>query len=155
MAYCAAMIVSGFFTARLSDRYGRGPIFFYRFLVSIFAVLVIPGVDTFSLMIPVAALQGQACAIYRPSLTALVADRTKAGNRGTIFSFYDAAFDIGIASAGLIFGIIADHWGFNVMFYSVSLLGAVGLVFFLSAIKPGISRSMKWTLRFKRPEENA
>lgn len=149
MAYCLTMIISRFFTAHLSDRYGRGPVFFYGFLISIFAVLLIPRINTLFLMILVAALQGLSCSIYRPALAALVADQTKPDNRGTIFSFYYAAFDIGMASAGLIFGVIADLYDFNIMFHFASMLGAIGLIVFLFNIKPSILQSIWWTLKFE------
>ncbi len=155
LTYSLTLIISRFFTAHLSDRYGRGPIFFYAFFVAVCTVLLISNINSLAMLVLVGAIFGFASSIYRPALTALVADQTKAENRGVIFSFFYAAYDIGIASAGIILGTVADLYNFEVMFKFASMLGFVGLLLFLFYIKPKPVQSLKWTLTLQSQREEA
>ena len=146
MIASGTMIVGRFAFAHFADVYGRGPMFFYSFLVIIASVVVVAHVDSVLLLITAALLYGLGSTICLPALTALVADTSDPQVRGRVFSFFYGAFDVGVISAGVSLGFLADLFGLREMFVIAAGLGVAAALFFLLAIQPGMGRSIHWTL---------
>ncbi len=142
-----SVVVFRYFISHLSDRFGRGPVFFYSFLLILASVVLIANINSMPMMIVAAMVNGLGSAGCAPSLMAYMADTFDQDVRGSAFSIFYGAFDIGILSAGLILGIVADFTGLRNMFLVSAVFGAVGIVFFTLLIQPGIRRSIGWTLK--------
>lgn len=142
-------IIGRFSISHFPDVYGRGPMFFYSFLIVIASVIVVANVDSLITIIVAALLYGLGSTICLPALTALIADSTDPRVRGRVFSFFYGAFDVGVISAGVTLGFLADLFGLRGMFLIASGLGIGSAIFFMLAIQPRIEHSVRWTLTGK------
>jgi MFS family permease len=146
MVSSGTMIIGRFSFARLTDIYGRGPMFFYSFLIIIASVVTIAKVHSLTMLIAAALLYGIGSTICMPALTALLADTSDARARGRVYSFFYGAFDIGVISAGVSLGFLADLFGLRGMFMIAAGMGLAAALFFMLTIQPGIGLSARWTL---------
>ncbi len=143
------IIACRFLAAHLSDRLGKGPVFSYSFLLILAAVFFISQINTLMVMVICAILFGTGSALCSPALSAFVADSCDSSARGTVFSFFSGAFDIGVIVAGVILGFIADMAGLRNMFMITAVSGFICLVLFVLFIKKGRKRSLIWALCIK------
>ncbi|MBW2178208.1 MAG: MFS transporter [Deltaproteobacteria bacterium] len=146
MVASGTMIIGRFSIAHFADVYGRGPMFFYSFLIIIASVVLIAQVNSLTMLIAAALLYGVGSTICMPALIALVADSSDPEARGRVFSFFYGAFDVGVISAGVFLGFWADLFGLRGMFMLAAGLGLVAALFFMLTIQSKVGRSMRWTL---------
>jgi len=52
-----------------------------------------------------------------PALATIVGERVKPANRATAFGFFTMAVDMGFAIGAIAMGVVADIWGYQVVFY--------------------------------------
>lgn len=140
------IIACRFLAAHLSDRLGKGPVFFYSFLIILIAVFLISEINTLTVMVVTAILFGIGSALCSPALSAFVADNSDPSARGKVFSFFSGAFDIGVIAAGVILGFVADMTGIRNMFVITAVFGLICLILFALFIKKGKKQSLIWTL---------
>jgi len=150
MVESIVIITCRFFAAQLSDKYGRGPVFFYTFLVILIAVYLISEINTMHVLIATAALFGVGSSLCSPTLSAYIADSSESSTRGTVFSFFYGAFDAGVIAAGVILGFVADLTSIRDMFMVTSIAGFACLILFALFIKNSMMRSLQWTLCLKK-----
>ncbi len=150
MVESIVIITCRFMAAHLSDKYGRGPVFFYSFLTILCAVYLISQINTMHILVATAALYGIGTSLCSPALSAFIADSSDPNARGTVFSFFYGAFDTGVILAGVILGFIADLTGIRDMFMITALTGIICLVIFSLFITKGLKNSLHWTLLKKK-----
>jgi MFS family permease len=150
MVESVVIIACRFLAAQMSDKYGRGPVFVYSFLIILFAVYLISEINTIYLLIATAALFGIGSSLCSPTLSAFIADNSDPSARGTVFSFFYGAFDAGVITAGVILGFIADLTSIREMFMITAVSGFICLIIFSMFIKKGFKRSLQWSLLSKR-----
>jgi len=141
-----AIILCRFLAARLSDRLGRGPVFFYSFALVLFSLVLVSRITTLHLMVMAAVLFGTGTALTSPSLAAFIADETDPTIRGMVYGVFYGAFDVGVIIAGMIMGYVADISSIETMYTYTAITGAMGLVLFALLIRPGVRASLRWTL---------
>jgi len=146
MVESVVIIACRFMAAQMSDKYGRGPVFFYSFLIILCAVYLISEINTMHLLIATAALFGIGSSLCSPTISAFIADDADPSARGTVFSFFYGAFDAGVIAAGAILGFIADLTSIRQMFMITAIAGFVCLILFSLFIKKGVKRSLRWVL---------
>lgn len=146
MVSSCTMIIGRLSFARLTDVYGRGPMFFYSFLIIIASVVMIVQIDSVTILIVAALLYGIGSTICMPALTALIADSSDAQARGRVYSFFYGAFDIGVLSAGVSLGFLADLFGLKAMFMISAAMGFAAAIFFMLTIQSRVGLSVRWTL---------
>lgn len=144
-----SMVIVRYFTSHLSDRFGRGPMFFYSTLVFLASIIWIANIDSMLDLVLAAALCGAGAAGFFPALTAFIVDTSDPKVRGSVFSVFYGAYDIGIILAGMILGYFADFMGYSKMFYLAAVIGAISLLFFTMFVLPGIRHSISWTVKGK------
>jgi MFS family permease len=149
LAASAVIVCCRFFVSRFSDTYGRGPMFFYPFLILLLSIVFVAKITTLTVLLVAALLYGIGSALCAPTLTALMADNTEPQDRGRVYSFFYGAFDFGVLSAGVVLGYLADLVGFSLMFLCLAGVGLLAVFIFMVTIKPGCFRSLNWTLRGK------
>ncbi len=143
----SVMVISfRFLAGHLSDRLGKGPVFTYSFLLILIAVFFISEINTMTAMVLTAALFGTGSSLCAPALSAFVADNSDPSARGTVFSFFSGAFDVGVIAAGVIMGFVADLAGIRNMFMITAVSGFVCLILFTLSIKEGKRASLAWAL---------
>ncbi|MBT3387088.1 MAG: MFS transporter [Desulfobacula sp.] len=150
MVESIVIIACRFIAAQMADKYGRGPVFVYSFLIIICGVYLISKIDTIHILIATAALFGVGSSLCLPALSAYIADRSDPSARGTVFSFFYGAFDAGVVVAGVLLGFIADLTGLREMFMITAASGFLCLIIFSLFIKKGFRKSLQWSLLPKR-----
>lgn len=150
MVESIVIIACRFLAAQMADKYGRGPVFVYSFLIIICGVYLISKIDTIHILIATAALFGIGSSLCLPALSAYIADRSDPSARGTVFSFFYGAFDAGVIVAGVILGFIADLTGLREMFMITAMAGFICLIIFSLFIKKGFGKSLQWSLLPKK-----
>jgi len=141
-----AIILCRVLAARLSDRLGRGPVFFYSFALVLFSLILVSRITTLHLMVMAAVLFGTGTALTSPSLAAFIADETDPAIRGMVYGLFYGAFDVGVIIAGMVMGYVADISSIETMYTCTAITGAMGLMVFAMLIRRGVMTSLRWTL---------
>ncbi len=142
-------------TARMPDKYGRGPVFFYSFCIILAAVFLISNINSLHLLVITAVLFGIGSSLCSPALSAFIADCSDPSARGTVFGFFYGAFDAGVITAGIILGFIADLTSIREMFMITAVSGFICLVIFSLLIQKGLKESLQWTLLPNKPHSKS
>ncbi|MEM8603903.1 MAG: MFS transporter, partial [Cyanobacteria bacterium P01_H01_bin.121] len=147
--YTAAAIAS--FTSRIvvgraSDRWGRGVFLSLSQLFFGIAMLILVVADSTPAFLLAGAVEGFGFGMLIPMMAALIADRSQPAARGRTFSLCIAGFDLGIACAGPILGLVADSLGYRLIFMSAAGLVFVGLVVFVTQCNPSLHKSIGFAL---------
>jgi MFS family permease len=77
-------------------------------------------------LIGAAIVYGIGFAVVRPVLTSFLANHTPAMVRGTVFSFYEGAYDLGMSLSGVVLGLVANSFDLVVMFHVTIAIGLLG-----------------------------
>jgi len=150
MVESIVIIICRFMAAQMSDKYGRGPVFSYSFFIILCAVYLISEINAMHILIATAALSGIGSSLCLPAISAFIADNSDPSARGTVFSFFNGAFDVGVIVAGVLLGFIADLTSIREMFMITAIGGFICLILFSLFIKEGFRRSLQWALLFKK-----
>ncbi len=147
--YTSAAIASfavRFLAGRASDRYGRGPfitIGLACYALSMFLLCIAQTTPAFLLA---AFVEGIGGGTFLPITIALVADRCHPRERGRVLGLFMNGFDLGIALAGTILGVVADRVGYRGAFGVASLLALVALIIFLTLCSKTLPQSLRFAL---------
>ncbi len=137
----------------LSNKFGRGPLIVGSILFlagGIFCLSVTTGAV---MLLTAAAIYGLGFGSHQPTLTTLVADNTRDETRGKIFSFYYGGFDLGISIAGIMLGMVAEHFGIRIMFLACGGLTLAALALFATAMETSVPASLNCALALKRADK--
>jgi MFS family permease len=145
--YTAAAIAS--FSLRMSvgkasDRLGRGIFITFGLVCYLLAMVLLWQARSEFSFIGAGLLEGCGGGILIPMMATLMADRSHAAERGQVFSLCMAGFDLGIAIAGPVFGILATEGNYGQLFGMGGICVGVGLVLFLTCS----SKSLRYSLAF-------
>jgi MFS family permease len=140
IASFAIRIVAG----RASDRYGRGPFITLSLIFYTTAMLLLWQANSAVMFLLAGAIQGAGAGTLIPMISALMADRSHAHERGKIFGLCMVGFDVGIAIAGPIAGAIATQIGYKQVFGLTAGMAFLSLIVFLTLS----SKSPKYSFRF-------
>jgi MFS family permease len=147
--YTAAAIAS--FIARVacgraSDRFGRG-IFITGSLICYGASMLLLSLTRSPRDFLLAAvLEGMGSGVLIPMMIALLSDRCQPQERGRVYAVCLAGFDVGLALAGPLLGILEATAGYRGMFILSSGLAWLALLLFLSRSNRGFVPSLRFAL---------
>jgi len=123
---------------RLSDRRGRKLFLCIGLLIySITSLGYIWAGDVAQLTL-VRLIQGSAAGMIIPIAQAYVGDISPEGKEGTWMGYFNASFFTGFGFGPLLGGVLTDHFGMNVAFYTMGSLNLIALliaVLFLPEIR--------------------
>lgn len=108
-------------------------------------ILIIVHATSSAWLLSAAILYGFSFAVIRPVLTSFLAHHTPASARGTVFSFYEGAYDLGMSLAGIGLGLVANSFDLVVMFYLTMAVGLVGQLLSLG-LTNGAEESVEWSV---------
>lgn len=151
--YTAAAIASfsiRLITGRASDQHGRGVFITMSLTLYAFAMIALWQARSAVGFLLAGVLQGAGGGTLIPMIAALMADRSRADERGRTFGLCMTGFDVGIAMAGPILGSIADYTGYRGIFGISAVLGTVGLIVFLTQSSKDIAHSIRFALGKER-----
>ena len=125
------MFLSRAFLGRITDRRGSDIIVIPALaaLIVFYAVLplIYKPVYLYILAVPLGFAQGAVA----PAANTMIFKRCSSRRRGSASAAYFAAIDIGIAIGSILFGFIADRFGFNIVFWGATIFIAAALAMYL------------------------
>jgi MFS family permease len=145
--YSAAAIASfvvRVFVGRASDSIGRGlfitgSLAFYA-LSMVFLAIAEDG-TTFLMS---AIFEGIGAGILIPTIQALMSDRSYTNERGKVYAICNSGFDLGVALAGPILGVLASFLSYRIMFLLTSVLAVLALFIFITQSSKGLGHSFRF-----------
>jgi len=147
--YTAAAIAS--FSVRLiagraSDRYGRGLFITISLIFYTVAMLFLWTANSASIFLLAATLEGIGAGILIPMVAAILVDRAMPQERGRIFGVCMVGFDLGIAIAGPVLGLLAEQVGYRNMFGFAAGLTFLAIIIFLTQSSKDLPHSLRFAL---------
>jgi MFS family permease len=127
-AQAIAVLLARAFAGRIADRRGRPAVIVPGVLAAAVSVLMLPIAGDLTTFLVSAALFGAGFGAAQPATMALLVDRVGAGQRGLALSTYFLGFDSGIAVGSIGLGVVAQTWGFEVMWPIAAACMVAGLV---------------------------
>ncbi len=95
----------------LSDRIGRSGLTAAGLTLGIVALVLMPSVETFPWLVVIMAVYGVAYGTIFPSISAMVADHTSPGERGTATGMFHAFLTAGVAIGAPVMGWVGGVLG--------------------------------------------
>jgi MFS family permease len=92
------------------------------------------------------AIEGIGGGTFLPIMIALVADRCQPHERGRVFGLFMGGFDLGIALAGPILGIVADQMGYRGLFGTGAILAFSAVVIFMTLCSKTVGQSFRFAI---------
>jgi len=145
-AAAAASFGSRLLTGRASDRYGRGRFITFSLLLYTAAMLMLWHAHNAIAFLLAGFVEGAGAGTLIPIMLALVADRSRAGERGRVFGWCMMGFDLGIAIAGPVLGYFAEQIGYRGLFGLAGGLAFLALLIFMSQSSKNVAYSLKFSL---------
>jgi len=134
------------FTGKASDKYGRG-IFITGGLICYTVAMMVLYIASNSYIFVLAALfQGAASGTVLPMMVTLMADRCEPHERGRLFSLCITGFDMGVAIAGPILGLVAELVGYRNMFGLAGLIALLAIILFITKNSKDLNHSLRFSL---------
>ena len=137
LAYSGAVILVRIFGGWLPDKYGykRASLpALYLFALSIFSLSFASG--TYSLILS-GIFFGLGQGIFYPAIYALIIDLSPEADRGKAVSICSVSFTFGGMLGVFVYGVVAELWGFNLMFALSGAVCLLGSLFFAFSGKSG------------------
>ncbi|MGV0026941.1 MFS transporter [Phormidesmis priestleyi] len=147
--YTAAAVTSfvvRFLTGRASDRYGRGIFITIGLSCYTIAMLLLWLAQDRTSFLLAGAIEGIGGGTFLPIMIVLVADRCQPHERGRVFGLFMGGFDLGIALAGPILGIVADQMGYRGLFGVGAILAFAAVVIFMTMCSKTVGQSLQFAI---------
>lgn len=128
------LFLSRILFGKLTDKRGPDIVVIPGIIGIIICMTTIPFIHSpgylFALGLPFGLANG---AVF-PSINSLIFKHCSPQRRGTASAAYFAAIDIGFMIGGTVFGIVADNFGYSIVYWSAAVLSAVALLLYLKAV---------------------
>lgn len=122
------MIISRLFTGKIA-RKGLPRLTVLTGMLMIVSLWLIAGVTELWQLALIGIIYGIGYGAYYPTLTSIVVLSVSKEERGTALGIFTTAFDLGV-SAGSILGGLSHYFSFVYVFWGVTLIPILGLVYF-------------------------
>ncbi|GBF80386.1 MFS transporter [Aphanothece sacrum] len=139
-----ASFSSRIFSGQASDRYGRGLFISLSLLCYMLSMLLLTQVNGQSTFLLAALLEGTGSGILIPMLLTLISDRSSSQERGRVYSVCLGGFDLGVAIAGPVFGILAEILSYRHLFGLAGSLALIALLLFFSQSNGTFKQSFRF-----------
>ncbi len=133
-------------TGPLSDRWGRGVFMTISLLLYGISMFVLTFAHTPWLFFLSGLLEGMGFGLMIPTTAAIVTDRAYPHERGQLLGLCLGGFDLGIALAGPIAGVIAQDSSYQTLFAWSTGVVLVALLIFLTLSSKDLSHSFRYAL---------
>ena len=122
-------------TGRLCDSWGRKAVMAVAFCVLPIRILSYSFASSPAAVVGLQALDGIGAGIYGVAVVAFSADLTRGkGGFNTLTGLFATALAVGGVLGPLLSGVLVQHLGFRVTFYSFAALAAAGAVIFMCLV---------------------
>ena len=122
----------------LSDRIGRKVFVLAGLMIYTLISFCYPHADSIYTLTLVRIIHGLAAGLIMPIVMAYIADITEEGKESSSTGMLNMMFYFGLASGPIVGGVINKYFGFDYIFYSMTVLGFVSFItvlFFLPDYK--------------------
>lgn len=113
------------FTGKMSDHYSKKTMLFWGMLLQGVAILFIPYISSFVLLIAMSAFLGLGTALVYPTFLSTIAQATSPSQRAESIGTFRLWRDLGYAFGAIISGITADLFGID---YAILLIGGLTII---------------------------
>ncbi len=120
---------------RLSDRRGRVVVVAPGLAITFVALIVLSRAESMAALMVVAVLYGIGVGAAQPTLMAMAIDRALPQERGAAMGTFTTAMDLGIGVGSIVWGLVADAFGFRPMYVVASIMGLVGVAVLLAGAR--------------------
>ncbi|MBI3950727.1 MAG: MFS transporter [Acidobacteria bacterium] len=121
-----AMLIVRAFARPILNAQAHRLVIFLSLLGMTAGILMIVYAVNSAWLLGAAVMYGFSFAVIRPVLTSFLANHTPVTARGTVFSFYEGAYDLGMSLSGIVLGLVANSFDLVMMFYVTIAIGIVG-----------------------------
>lgn len=129
---------------RWSDRLGRGIFMTFGLTMYSLAMVMLWNASTARDFLLAGIIEGTGFGLITPMLSAMMADRSQAKERGRVFSMCYGGFDLGIALGGPIAGLLAQRWDYSSAFAFASIVSCLGILIFTTCGNKNLSHSLRF-----------
>jgi len=133
--YAIFTFISRVVAGKLSDRYGRRKVILPFLTLLAIATFLLPFLDNVSLLLIIGGCFGLGFGAFMPALNAFVVDRTLPHERASALAFFTSFMDIGITTGAVILGIVAEYFGYEIMYSVGGIIVSLGVVLFATCSK--------------------
>lgn len=147
--YSAAAIASfssRVFVGKASDKYGRGLFITLSLICYGLSMILLAGSNNPQIFLVAAVLEGIGGGILIPTMLALISDRCQPQERGKVYAFCIAGFDVGIALAGPILGFLAEILGYRHLFALAAGFSPLALLVLFTISNKSLPHSFQFAL---------
>jgi MFS family permease len=127
-------------------------VIFLSLLGMIAGILTIVHATDAAWLIGAAIVYGLSFAVIRPVLTSFLAGHTPATMRGTVFSFYEGAYDLGMSLSGIVLGLVANSFNLVTMFYVTIAIGVIGQLICFGLIDQLTGEPVEWSVVLQKEQ---
>ena len=131
VAFSIMFIVVQLPVSRLSDRFGRLWLSMVGLALGIISLIIVPSAAVFGWLVVLMLVYGAAFGAIFPSISAMVAEHSSPGERGTATGIFHALLTAGVAVGALVAGYAGDALGVK---YGLILSPAVMIIALVVAL---------------------
>ncbi|MGE5592859.1 MAG: MFS transporter [Betaproteobacteria bacterium] len=133
--FALSMFATRTFAGRISDRHGRASVIAPGLAAIALGMATLAGATSLASFVLAAVIYGVGFSVMQPTVTALTVDHVPPGRRGTALGTLLAMYDVGVALGGVVAGWIAERLPLHAVYWCMSGVGVLGLIFFLSGYR--------------------
>lgn len=134
------------FVGEAADRYGRGVLISISLICYIASMLFLANADNSAMIMLAAVAEGCGAGILIPTILALISDRSYDNERGKVYALCLGGFDVGIALAGPILGLLEASLGYPGLFGLATILSVLALIIFMTRSSKSLFHSIRFSL---------
>ena len=127
-----------------SDRLGRGVFMTVGLTMYSLSMVILWNAGTARDFLLAGLIEGLGFGLIVPMLSAMMADRSSADERGKVFGLCLGGFDLGIALGGPISGLVAQRWNYHSAFAFASIVSCLGILIFTTRSNNNLSHSLRF-----------
>ncbi len=145
-AVAIASFCSRLFCGRASDKFGRGLFITLSLICYTLAMALLWTANSSEQFLLAATVEGIGGGTIIPMISAMIADRSYSYERGRTFGLCMIGFDVGVALAGPIFGVVASVIGYRNIFGFNFGITIIAIVIFATFSSKNLSTSLRFAL---------
>ncbi len=124
-AYPTVWGIGQLFTGKMADHFSKKKMLFYGMLMQGLAIIAIPFVNQYEILISLSAVLGLGTALVYPTFLSAIAGATNPVQRVESIGVFRLWRDLGYAIGAILSGIIADFFGVEIAIYAIGLLTVI------------------------------
>lgn len=113
------------FTGKMADHFSKKKMLFYGMFMQGVAIIAIPFVNQYEILISLSAVLGLGTALVYPTFLSTIASVTNPVQRAESIGVFRLWRDLGYAIGAILSGIIADIFGVETAIYAIGLLTVI------------------------------